>query len=147
MRILAFDVGKTQWGVCYKDQAGEESNWFKTNSFTQFYSTAVAQIELWKPEIIVVGRPNRMYNVVLNHSKYIGILCLLAERSMIPLVELADNSARATLFPGKGQKKQLVKQFFPPEMVEDEMDAIILARAWAVLSKEKGDDQSINSEI
>lgn len=88
------------------------------------------------PDIIVVGKPNRMYNVIANHNKYIGVLCLIAEELMIPLVELNDMTARATLWPGKGGYKKDQIQKLTGIIDPDESDAWVFANAWAKLQEE-----------
>jgi len=137
VKTLAVDVGAKTWGYCYKDKLGEDAGWNETKSFEYFYRQTGSLIALWKPEIIVVGKPNIAgsfnYNVVTSHSKYIGILCLLAEKAGIPLVEVNDKTARRTLFPGEGcvKKVEYLKVHFP-NVQQDQADATVMARSWVI---------------
>lgn len=88
-------------------------------------------INIYEPEVIVVGKPNRMYNVIASHNRYIGILCMLAEEQDIALVELNDMTARATLWPGKGGYKKDQIQKLTGIEDPDRSDAYVFAHAYA----------------
>jgi hypothetical protein len=127
--IVSFDVGHKLTGWAFKDSVGEESGWFKTEGYVNFLNKTLEVLEKYNADLIICGKPNRYYNVIASHNKYIGILCLTAEKNAKSLIEINDMSARATVFPGKGGTKDKVKPFFPVDMSEDEMDAIIFVRA------------------
>ena len=134
MKILAIDVGGKSWGYCFKDDVAEDSGFYMTKSYMTFNKHAACLMALWKPKMVVVGKPNRYYNVISSHNRYIGILCLLCEKAGIPLIEMNDVTARATLYPGEGTKKVGMKKYFPFKQ-DDEIDACVLAKAWYKLNQ------------
>lgn len=135
LKVLAVDVGKTKTGWCYFDKSGHELGSFATQSFINFHETINRVIDLWASDIIVVGKPNRYYNVISSHNRYIGVLCLIAEKQEIPLVELNDKSARAAVFPQKGCNTKEEIQVLTGLEDPDQSDAFVLAKAWYLLNQ------------
>lgn len=135
MRILSIDVGAKIWGWCYLDPVGIDGGSHKTESFQTFYRKVSELVELWKPDIIVVGKPNRFYNVIAQHNRYIGIACLVAEKHDITLIEQNDSHARAVVFRGLkiGSKEKAVVGKEIEKMTgsidPDMNDAFVLAKA------------------
>lgn len=135
LRVLAVDVGAKHTGWCYYDQAGNEKSSFLTTNYINFNSVMKRVMEEWTSDIIVVGKPNRYYNVVASHNRYIGILCLLAEKNKIPLIELNDKTARSTLFPSKGSDSKEEIQKLTGIQDPDQSDAFVLAKAVYLLNQ------------
>lgn len=134
--IVGVDVGKTKWGWCVLSPSGEEKSGSNfTVSYQTFYHQLAAILSVCKPEIVVCGKPNRYYDVISSHFSYIGVVRLLCEKINAAEVEMNDSTARATLFPKKGGKKEGVQPFFLPLTDPDRIDAIILARAWKKLQQ------------
>lgn len=139
--ILAIDVGLKTSGFANIDKTGDEAGHFQTKSFKNFYTTVKYLVDFYKANLVVVGKPNRFYNVIAGQSKLIGIACLIAEKKTIPLIELNDSTVRAKLFPGKGNaKKEKIKADHFPDMQDDAMDALVLARGtWQLFNTLEGD--------
>jgi|SRR5215204_33993 len=135
MRIFAVDVGAQRWGWCYADKINELSGSDDTVSFSKFYSICSELIRNFRPDILVVGKPNRYYNVISCQNKYIGVLCLIAEKKNIPLVEINDSTARAAILPKKGtsKKEEIMKLLKIDD--PDQCDATVLARGWLKMNR------------
>jgi hypothetical protein len=136
-KILGIDVGKEKWGWCFLADTTEESNQCPTVSYQSFYKRLAAIMALYKPDIVVVGKVNMYYQLICSHYSYIGVVRLLCEKAGIPEIEINDMTARATLFPGEGRRKELMKRHFPSGYGEDQIDATILAKAWKQLQQGK----------
>lgn len=127
--ILAIDVGMKTNGFAYIDVHGDVAGYFPFEGFYRYYLAVKEFVDLYKPALIIVGKPNRFYNVIAGQSKLIGIVCLIANRRKTAVVEINDTTARAQLFPGEGSKKKEAIKLHFPDMQEDAMDALIMARA------------------
>jgi len=137
--ILGVDVGAKNTGVAFLDPVGTENWFFKTESYTNFFKILNNYIDKWQPQVIVTGKPNRYYNVISSHNRYIGILCLLAEKYQIPVVELNDTTARHVVMPDfpATKKKAFQLEFHKQHQLvdqEDAIDAYIFAKAWLLLN-------------
>lgn len=128
MIYCGIDIGKKGAYSVMIDNDIMES---KPYSFISLYDTYKFFSEIfdrWKPDILLTGKPNRMYNIILNHSQFIGILGLLAEKRNIPLMIVNDCTMRATVLgKGNGMKKDLVHETFKGE-TPDVSDSILFCK-------------------
>lgn len=125
-KILAIDCGRAAaW--CYLDDVGRVTESFTAQSYIVFYDTVREAIRLYKPV--------RFYNATVALAKQMGLCCYLAEKAGIPLVELADVSARKALF-GKGNIPKVDIPALTGIEDGDEADAFVLAKGWSILSQD-----------
>lgn len=142
MKILGIDVGGKRSAWAYADKFGEEGNSFMTGPFTNFESQMRTLVETWKPDLIYVGKPNVTgkrwnLNVTIAQCKLMGILCLVAEKKDIAVIEINDSSARAICYPGHGRDKKEDIQVLTGINDPDLNDATVFARAGLIQSTHK----------
>lgn len=114
--ILGIDIGKQGGYVVYENNKIYESGVVHFESLKEIEAIFKDIIRVWKPEVVVTGKPNRMYNIVLRHAQFIGVLGLLCETKDISLVMVNDCTARALILgKGNGMKKELVHQKYQLE--------------------------------
>lgn len=144
--FLGVDVGqKTSGYAVLVNGMVQTCGFFTTESYTNFFREIDLLCARYRPDMIIVGKPNRFYNVISVHNRYIGILCLLGEKFQTPLIELNDRTARHLVLPEEQNKDKklfhaiLKKSPFYSEALidqEDAVDAFILALAWGLLNKD-----------
>lgn len=92
------------------------------NQFYDFLRQTV--IKYGAPEIVISGKPNRMYNIVLAHAQYLGVLGLVAR---VPVWLENDNTMRKEILgAGNGNKKDMVHAKYQGE-TEDVSDSMLFA--------------------
>jgi Holliday junction resolvasome RuvABC endonuclease subunit len=142
MQVIGIDVGGKRSAWAYKDEVGEEGESFDTKDFVSFERKLSDLFDIYRPDIVYVGKPNTMgrtsnYNVTMAQMKLIGILCLVAQKRELYVIEINDSSARATLFPGFGTKKKEVIMEMTGIKDPDLNDATVFARAGYILTKKE----------
>ena len=82
-------------------------------------------VEKYEPCIILVGEAFGQRQVVKKHSKFYGVIELLAEQKDIQVIYFNDVSCRATVLgKGCGHKKYLVfERAYPDSLSPDTADA------------------------
>lgn len=135
--ILAIDLGES-YGWCFKNGDDEESGHGKHSDLMDWGKQFKALVTLWKPNMVVISQTNSygFFNATRMALLQAGIAFYIAGLKDIPSVEFNDKSARLNaLGSGKLKKKEVQAMF--PDIQADELDAIILARGWYELNKEK----------
>lgn len=123
--ILGVDIGKLGGYSIMKDGKHIESKPFNFTSFKESYSFFFDLVKTQKVDAIITGKPNRMYNIIMRHAPYIGILNLIAEEFNLPVVIANDSTMRATILgKGNGRKKELVHEKYKGE-TPDVSDAMM----------------------
>ena len=127
MRILGIDVGKTGGVAVYDSDGGFLKTFaFSFTSLKDTYEMVKDSVKKYKIEVIVTGKPNRMYNIIMAHMPYVGVINLAAEESGVQLVIANDSSMRAAVFgKGNGMKKYLTHEEFKGE-TPDVSDAMLM---------------------
>ena len=76
---------------------------------------------------VATGKPNRMYNIILRHAQFIGVIAMVCEELNIPLVLVNDSTARAEILgKGNGKRKDLVHEKYKGE-TPDVSDSMLFA--------------------
>lgn len=154
MKILTFDLGKTT-GWAYLDKTGISFGHWIIPTYAPFGKAVKDLIDLYKPEIIVCSQTNGGFGhwgATRKMFMLFGIVCYVAEKKEIPVVELNDTQARKLVFgsnKGKGRMKKVdahikFDEIYPEYAgcTGDTKDAIILAIGWQKLNTEKNEHTS-----
>lgn len=124
MIIIGFDVGK-RGGIAINRDGELEGHPFNFVSYVELYDELVKLFEQIKPDGCITGKPNRLYNIIMSHAPYIGIIGLVCERFGIPLVIESDSTIRAFILgKGNGKRKDLVHEKYKGE-TPDVSDAMM----------------------
>ena len=134
MKILSVDCG-IKMGFCYKNGEDEESGHEITKGLIEWGDLIKGLLTTWKPDILVMSQANSFgyFKALRSACMMNGIAFYICGKMWIVGVELNDSSARKTVL-GKAMKKKEVQAMFP-DIQGDELDAIILARAWHKLNQ------------
>lgn len=133
--VLGVDVGGKAFGVAaVKGLKKYLYRQYTTTTRTEFYNTILEWIKKYKPDVIIIGKPNRFYDVILKQAEYIGLVNMAAEQFDVQTEITNDSTARAVVFPGFGAAKkekihELAFRLFPdfPGDAPDALDALIFA--------------------
>ena len=129
MNILAFDVGASG-GMAFSDGSVRVTDEYKIKKLTDFNRYVKEKVELYSPDLIIVGRPTRFHNTIVAHSKYIGLIEMAAEKDKIKVVMVTDSSCKKHILgSGKAEKKEIVAWAKPlvGDISEDAADALMFA--------------------
>lgn len=108
---MGVDVGNKGGISIMVDNEFILQKFFNMISLKKTYDEIIELIKKYKVEAVVTGKPNRMYNIVLRHAQFIGVIGMACEEFDIPLVMVNDNTARADILgKGNGRKKDLVHE-------------------------------------
>jgi len=67
-------------------------------------------------DAVITGKPNRMYNVIMSHAQFIGVIAMACEAANIPLIIENDSTMRAfVLGKGNGKRKDLIHEKYKGE--------------------------------
>jgi len=126
MICLAFDVGK-KWGwavIADGEVYASGSGVFK--EILAFEKEIKDLIELYKPEVVGTALPNRFYNTMKTHFKYITVIELCWKKySGSDFLPLYDSEIKKGIYGTTKVEKTAVKDRFGGE-TEDEADAIMM---------------------
>lgn len=137
MRILGCDIGKTG-GIAVFDSEGGflETCVFNFTSLVETYEKIKFLVKHYKIDAIVTGKPNMMYNIIMKHMPYVGVINLVAEENRIYIFIVNDGTMRKeVLGKGKGMRKDLVHEEFRGA-TPDVSDAMMMC-VWGSLNLEQ----------
>lgn len=123
MRILGVDIGK-KGGIACLDNGLYTVTDYSFISLKDTYQTIKACIGFNQIDSVITGKPNRMYNIILNHAQFIGVIGMACEEANIPLIIESDSTIRAYILGrGNGRRKDLVHEKYqgPTADVSDAM--------------------------
>lgn len=140
MIIWGIDIGKKGGITIYNDsRETRESFPIECHSLVNFYHVLLEIISSVKgiPNIIITGKPNRMYNIVLAHAQYIGVLGLLAEQcGAEPVWMENDNTMRKEILGvGNGNNKAMVHEKYKGETPDVSDSMLFVDYAIKILAK------------
>lgn len=120
---MSVDLGRTIGVAVYRNgfQFTREITLGKDRPRSWLYSIVAAEIEKWKPDIILIPFPTRFYNVMIQHAKLMGVVCLLAEKHNIHVVEVQDAQCKKVVLGNGKAKKEDIMNFYsePSEHIAD----------------------------
>jgi RNase H-fold protein (predicted Holliday junction resolvase) len=125
--IIGIDVGKKGGIAVMNDQKQAYCEAYNMTSLFDTYNYLFEIMLKYQPDAVITGKPNRMYNVIMAHAQFIGVIAMLCEESNIPLVIENDSTMRAFIFgKGNGMKKELVQKKYNGQ-TPDVSDAMMFA--------------------
>ena len=134
--IIGIDVGKSGGYAVRKDGNFIECEPFPFVSLVDVYNKFKELIRVYKPDIIITGKPNRMYNIILRHAQFIGVISLLGEKNNISVVMVNDTTVRAKIMgKGNGFNKVGLHELMKGE-TQDVSDSMSFALYQDVMSNE-----------
>lgn len=126
MKIIGIDVGK-KGGIAINTDGRIISYPYSFNSLADTYEHICATFNEERPNGCITGKPNRLYNIILNHSQFIGVIGLVCEEHGIPLIIESDCTIRASILgKGNGRNKEMVHEKYKGE-TPDCSDAMMFA--------------------
>lgn len=136
-KILGIDVGAKAWGLALVTDNTSECWQYQTINISTFFKAIKKRIQELKPDLVVVGKPNRYINIIASHHEFIGGVRVACEDADVTMIYLNDTTARSTLYPklikGKEQKLQVHRLLCPDAKMRidcpDALDALILAKS------------------
>lgn len=112
MIILSIDLGKTMGITVNADNIFLSSEEYKFESYYDFDWKIKDLILNFKPDVILIPYPTRFYRVMISHAKMMGIVCLIAEKREIPVIEVQDMTCKkVVLGTGKAKKEDIMAHF------------------------------------
>lgn len=115
MKILSIDLGKTMGISVNVNGDFEYKEEYKFEDYQLFESKLKDLIFLWNPSLIIIPYPTRFYRVILSHAKLMGIVCLVAQKNDITVLEVQDATCKKTVL-GKGKvTKEEIMNYFEEE--------------------------------
>lgn len=131
---MSLDIGKKGAIVIYDDEAKVyllKQAWsFKT--LLETYTYLKVLIVSKKVELIVIGEAFGMMHIVRVHTRYYGIIELLAEQLNVAMYYLNDMHARCVVLgKGNGRRKDLIHEKYKGE-TEDISDACSFISAYYI---------------
>jgi Holliday junction resolvasome RuvABC endonuclease subunit len=125
--ILGIDVGKNAGISVIMDGKFILSRSEKMISLLETYKLTKHLIQNLVVKAVITGKPNRMYNVIMAHAQFIGVIAMACEEANIPLIIENDSTMRAfVLGKGNGKRKDLVHEKYKGE-TPDVSDAMMFA--------------------
>jgi Holliday junction resolvasome RuvABC endonuclease subunit len=125
--ILGIDVGKNAGISVIMDGKFILSRSEKMISLSETYKLTKNLIQNLVVKAVITGKPNRMYNVIMAHAQFIGVIAMACEEANIPLIIENDSTMRAfVLGKGNGKRKDLVHEKYKGE-TPDVSDAMMFA--------------------
>lgn len=125
--IIGIDVGKKGGYAVLVNGEFEETSHYEFRSLMITHNFFKDLFAKWKPEAVITGKPNKMYNIILNHAQFIGVLAMACEKYNIPLAIVNDCTMRASMLgKGNGRNKPLVHETYKGE-TPDVSDAMMFA--------------------
>lgn len=114
--ILGIDVGKNAGISVIMDGKFILSRSEKMISLLETYKLTKHLIQNLVVNAVITGKPNRMYNVIMAHAQFIGVIAMACEEANIPLIIENDSTMRAfVLGKGNGKRKDLVHEKYKGE--------------------------------
>jgi len=115
MIILSIDLGKTMGISVNVNGEFEHKEEYKFKSYIEFYNKVNDLILLWKPSLILIPYPTRFYRVILSHAKLMGVVCVLADKNNITVIEVQDATCKKEVLGNGKAKKEDIMKFFDEE--------------------------------
>jgi len=140
MIIYSIDIGKTM-GFCINDggeiiQSYEMNIWDKDGyNYTWLASHLKSAIDVWKPDLILIPYPTRYYYVIIAHAKIMGIICYIAQKREVPVIEVQDCTCKKAVLNNGRAKKPDIEKYYPNIKGEHERDAALFAEAYLKMIK------------
>ena len=114
MTILSIDLGKMM-GISIHNNGFEHKEEYKFSGYNDFYNKVNDLILLWKPSLILIPYPTRFYRVILSQAKLMGIVCMLADKNQIQVIEVQDATCKKAVLGSGKAKKEEIMEFFDEE--------------------------------
>ena len=117
MKILAFDLGTVSaYVVANQKQDYVDFDWWSNykieTPLLDLKERTERALQRHHPNVILVPYPTRFYNVIIKHSKMIGIIELLGEEYSTTVLEVNDAQCKkVVLGSGKSKKADIMNYF------------------------------------
>jgi hypothetical protein len=112
MVIFSIDLGKTCGLSVNIDGEFVFKEEYKITSYYEFDWKLKEIVLCWKPDLILMPYPTRFYRVMISHAKMMGIVCLVADKREIQVIEVQDSTCKkVVLGSGKAKKEDIMKHF------------------------------------
>ena len=110
--ILSVDIGKTMGIAVNYDGDFIHKEEYIFNGYSLFYKKLNSLRALFKINLILIPYPTRFYYIIQFHAKLMGIVCLLAEKRDITVIEVQDATCKKiVLGDGRAKKEKIMRHF------------------------------------
>jgi Holliday junction resolvasome RuvABC endonuclease subunit len=112
MIILSVDIGRTMGVVVSADGEFSHSEEYQFETYYKFDWRLKDLVTTFKPDLILIPYPTRFYSTIIAHAKLMGIVCLVAEKRGITVVEVNDGMCKKSVVgSGRATKKEIMAYF------------------------------------
>jgi hypothetical protein len=114
IKVVAIDCG-IKGGFAFKDQQCTEADRFdfgKEQTLWGYEKRCKDLLTLYKPDIVVTGRPCRFYQTLIKHAALQAIIELACEKKGVQFMKISDSAAKKNVFgKGKVEKKEIMERY------------------------------------
>lgn len=130
-------MGKT-YGWCFYDAVGFSWGESKYEDVVDWGKQFNELLNQWKPALVIVSQTNNFgfWDPTRKMLIQAGVAFYIAGKKGIPAIEYNDSSARKALFGKAIKKKEVQKRLSELEMPPNALDAYVLAKGFALYSKD-----------
>lgn len=103
IKIVSLDIGAIFGVVVSLDGETAFTEEFKFKGFRPLEDKMKDYVRLWKPDLILIPFPTRFYNTIMKHAKMMGVICLVAEKMDLPVIEVQDARCKKVVLGSQAQ--------------------------------------------